>query len=437
MILDKLLSHQIVKDLSWVTITQTLGNVLRFLMVFIVIRCYSQEEFGLWATITSVAAVIVTGDFGLTNVLRNIASEGLAKGEFGDKRTKEAYFSSVTFLFLFALMGIIILLLFRDVPLFESLFKTDNAILKEQGKNVILAVLCIFLLSLPLGLTGGLFLSYGEVKESSVIGIINSVLTFCIVIGLSIAHVRIDVVSVLYFLCSLFMGFVATFYFLKKRGWSVEYLGVKKIYGYMCEMLPSGIAFLGIGFSSSFIPNVLTIYASSMLGLSAAANINVAQKIYTFFMSVLQSIYGPIWARLSMWFFTEEYVKCKQMLYKSLIATVGISIFIVLATSLLKDVLVYLIAGSGYEANMLIFILVGGCLFSKVIFDNASLLLIATSKLKLVASGYCLFCGVVFFLFPMIINVWGFNWMMVALICCWVIFIMVVLTYTFKFLIQR
>lgn len=420
----------IFKELSWTLVSQVIGNLLRFLLIFIVVRCYTQEEFGLWASITSIAAVIVTGDFGLTNVLRNIASKGLTRGKEGEIYTKEAWFSAFVALTIFAIIGIFILYTIKDYSIFSSLFKTDNSQLKELGNWVTVVTVGIFLIGLPLGLTGGLYLSYGEVKESSIFSIISGVLTFVVVVSLSLKHVRIDFVSIAFFLCPLCVSFISTLYFLHRREWYSFSISPKMIYKHVISMLPTGFCFLGIDFSRNFIPSALTIYSGALLGLSVAANINVATKVYSFFMSIMVSLLNPIWARLSKLYYSGEYANCRKMMKVNLLSMFGTSIVVIFLATLFRDYLVLLIAGDEYEADFLVFILVGGCLIGKAIYDSSSLLLIATSKLNIILPGYLIFSIVAMFIFPIIVEKYGFNWMMIIMILCWTIFIVSILYQT-------
>lgn len=420
----------IFKDLSWTFVAQTVGNLLRFLLVFIVVRCYTQEEFGLWASITSIAAVIVTGDFGLTNVLRNIASRGLAHGNDGDDNTKEAWFSAFIFMVLFAIFGVVLLYFIKDYEVFANLFKTDNEQLKSLGNGVMLLVIAIFLFGLPLGMVGGMFLSYGEVKEGSIFSLISGVLTFFVVVILSLVHARIDIVSIVYFLCPVLVNVVANVYFLHKRKWRSFNYSPRKIGEQVKKMLPTGMCFLGVDFSRNLIPSVLTIYSGAMLGLSFAANINVATKIYSFFMSVMVSLLNPIWARLSRFYYSGDKVKCRKMMKVNLMSIVGGAAVVILSVTLFRDVLVRIIAGKGYDADMVVFILVGACLFGRTIFDSASLLLMSTNRLSVLLPGYLIFSLMALFLFPEIVISFSFNVMMVAMILCWFLFVVAIIYQT-------
>lgn len=96
-VFNRLTSSSLIQGISWVFFSTTIATLLRFLLVFIVIRSYTQEQFGLWGSITSIAAIIITGDFGLTNVLRSIASKNLNRGKEGDEETKRYFYSTLLF----------------------------------------------------------------------------------------------------------------------------------------------------------------------------------------------------------------------------------------------------------------------------------------------------------------------------------------------------
>lgn len=420
----------ILNDISWSFVAQLADNFFRFLLVFFVVRCYSQEEFGLWASITSIAAIIVTGDFGLTNVLRNIASKGLSEGESGERHTQLSWFSAFVFLFIIAVVGVAILLIIKDYSIFEKLFKTENDQLRSLGNLITIVVIGIFLITLPFGMVGGLFVSYGEIKESSIISIIRGSLTFTAVILLSLMHVRIDIVSITYFACPLVVHVVSTIYFIKRRKWHIAWVSPKVIVGHLKEMIPAGLRFIGVDFSRNFLPNVLTLFSGAMLGLSVAANINVAQKIYTFFSGIMLGLMNPIWARLSRLFYANEYGTCRKMYKTNLLGMSGISCLIIMGTTLLRSYLVYFIAGNGYEADLIIFILVGTCLLGRVVFDSSALLLVATNTFKTLLPTCVIFALIALSVFPIIVRSWGFNWMMMIMSICWGISIFIVYIHT-------
>ena len=87
--------NNLFKGVSWVVASSIIGSVLQFLLIFVLLNFYKQEEFGLWASITSIAAVIVTGDFGIVNVLRNIISREVLNGSKGLAVSKQYFYSAL------------------------------------------------------------------------------------------------------------------------------------------------------------------------------------------------------------------------------------------------------------------------------------------------------------------------------------------------------
>lgn len=121
----------------------------------------------------------------------------------------------------------------------------------------------------------------------------------------------------------------------------------------MKSMLLTGVKFLSIQLSSSFVFNVLTLYSGALLGLTVAANINVIQKIYTFFVGIYQSINNPIWSSLASNYFSNNLKKCKEILIKICLITITVFTFIISFSYIFKDILIQIIAGSQYNAMVL------------------------------------------------------------------------------------
>ena len=420
----------LLKGISWQFLSSALTNLLRFLLVFVVLRCYTQEQFGLWGSITSIAAVVVTGDFGLTSVLRNIASMNISRGKEGDDETKRYFYSTLIFFSLLALILSAILLFFGQYIPFESLFKTQDQILRQQGHTICSIVLLLFFFTTPLSIGGALFFSYGENKYNAIIGFASGMLSFIIVSILALSKVSIVYTSISYFLCPLFINIVSTLFFIQQRGWWHIDNSLKQSYHDMIILLPIGLKYLLIGFTSSFLTNILTIYSGALLGLKDAAVVNVAQKIFNFFTSIYQSVFNPIWSRLSLLYFQKNLQKCSRLLHQSIVVTIVVAILVITITTLLSTVLVEFIAGVGFISSQELFCMVGICLFLKIIFDNISLLLVATNQVNLIVWGYSFFALISVFILPRVVRYWSFTIMIWCIFGMWLLLSVVVYTYT-------
>ena len=92
-------SRNTMKGMAFMVSSTGIDAVCRLLLVMILARIYSKDEFGIWATITSTAAIVATGDLGITNALRNKVSLLLVQDK-GDSSNSQRYFYSAFYLFL-------------------------------------------------------------------------------------------------------------------------------------------------------------------------------------------------------------------------------------------------------------------------------------------------------------------------------------------------
>ena len=331
--------NNLFKGVSWVVASSIIGSVLQFLLIFVLLNFYKQEEFGLWASVTSIAAVIVTGDFGIVNVLRNIISREILNGSKGIAISKQYFYSALIFFMCLAILLSIILLFISSYIPFEHLFKTDNEYLRQQGRAIFLIIQFIFLFNIPFSIGIPLFFSFGESKLYSIVNSVKSIVAFMIVLCLSINKIHITSVAVAYFTSNLLISLLGTLYFIYKRKWFTYSFNWWDCYHKIREMLTIGVKFLSIQLFSSFLQNVLTIYAGSMVGLGVAANINVVQKIFSFFGGIYQSAFNPLWSELASAFQKRNYDWCWSLLKKSVCITITFFSFVVIIVSVLGDFL--------------------------------------------------------------------------------------------------
>ena len=99
---------------SLAMVSSTIINSLtRVAIVAILARYYSKEEFGMWTAITAITAITVTGDFGITNALRNKLSYLSARGKSADSVAHEYYLSKFLSIFFELVCHLIISLTLR------------------------------------------------------------------------------------------------------------------------------------------------------------------------------------------------------------------------------------------------------------------------------------------------------------------------------------
>ena len=375
-----------------------IGNITRIGLVMILSRYYSKEEFGIWATVTSTAAVIAYGDFGIINALRNKLSQLIVLGDVGLKEAKKYFFSAfIFFLFLslFLSLGIIILSKFIS---FELLFKTNNQLLKNQGVYIILWIQFLFFINIPLSMGVVSFFSFQESKFNAIFATIQTIVSFCVVAILTFFNFSIVTVSIGYFVSNTLLNGTGTLYFLKRRGWFSYHFIFKDFISHLKELIATGIKFMVFQITNSFLQNAGTILASSFIGLSVAAEFNMVQKLYAFFSGMYVSMFNPIWGGYAEAAAKKDWRWCKRTLNISLIGTIIIFSLAIVVLYFFGNYLLVFIAGKSYVSERVLFLLLGITSLFYILFSAATILQNATNRINLLL---ILTVGACFSIFPL------------------------------------
>lgn len=375
-----------------------IGNVTRMGLVVILSRYYSKEEFGIWATVTSTAAVIAYGDFGITNALRNKLSQLIVLGEQGLKEAKKYFYSAFIFFLCFSLFfSLLVFIISKFIP-FDVLFKTDSVQLKNQGVLIILWVQFLFFLGIPLSIGGASFFSFHESKFSAFFSIIQSTASFLVVVVFILLNYSIVAISIGYFVSSILVNGIGTLYFLKRREWFGYEFIFKDFYKHIKELISIGIKFMGFQLSNSFLQNAGTILASSFLGLSIAAEYSMVQKLYAFFSGMYVSMFNPVWGGYAEAAAKKDWRWCKKTLNVSLIGTTIVFTIAIIVLYFSGNYILLVIAGKSYVSEKILFLLLGLTSLFFILYSTASIFQNATNKINLLL-GLTIAASIV--IFPM------------------------------------
>lgn len=419
--LRKLTQLDVLRGASYMVIASVIVNLTRVLLVFLLSRYYSKEEFGVWATITSTAAVIATGDFGIINALRNKISFLNVEREKGLEQSKQYFYSS--FIFLVFIIGLIISLLFifKEYIPFDYFFKTDNLLLKEKGAEIIFYIQILFLINIPLSMGLPLFFSYQETFVSALFTVIQAFFSFVTVLVLVVKECDIVVISIMYFMCNLLVSAIGTIYFIYKRKWYSYRFVLNDFKMEIKELFPVGIKFMFLQIGSSLMQNAGTICIGASIGVSTAAEFNVAQKLYSFFIGIYQSIFNPMWGAYANAIAHKNIDWCRKMLNKSTLFTVLAFTCFIIFVILFGNQLLFILAGNQYRTGYTLFLILGLISMFYILFTNVSLLQNATNRINLLI---CINYGGVFLLIPFVnsyASFLGINGVSFLLVMFWLI----------------
>jgi O-antigen/teichoic acid export membrane protein len=409
------------KKSSFIAFSAVISAVSRFLLVTILARYLNPESYGVWVSITSVAAIMMFGDFGITNALRNKLSILIADKDDTANIQREYFFTSFYYFLAFAIaLSIVFVFFAKNFPI-GNLYNTQNEILKKQGVDIFIYIQVTFFMSIPFGMANGLFFSYNESKYVAFFNIINSFITLGALLLLSMVFkANIVILAKIYFALNLLVNIFSLFFFIYKRKWYTNFsINVQYSFDKIKELLNTGIMFLGIQISTSFINNFPTVFLASVVDLKIAASFNITQKLYTMVMTVYQSIFNPIWSRLSLLAAQQNWNEFKALNHKIIYITFGVLVAFTIFFSFTAELIYRLVTGSLYEVSLPIVILLGISTTLYAMFEASSLLQNSLGKLKLRLISQLLVAATLSSIFSSAFNSFGVNSIPVVLSVIW------------------
>jgi O-antigen/teichoic acid export membrane protein len=412
------------------------GNLTRLGLVMILSRYYSKEEFGIWATITATASVIAYGDFGIINALRNKISNLIVLGDEGLQEARKYFYSSFIFFIFFSILISLLIVAVSRVVSFDLLFKTENQILKNQGVFIILCLQFLFFLNIPLSIGVASFFSFHESKYNAFFSAVQSLVTFVIVVIMTILKYSIVGISIGYFISGTLISGFGTLYFLKRRRWFHYTFKHNEFFHQIKELLSTGIKFMGLQLSNSFLQNAGTILAGSFLGLSIAAEFNMVQKLYAFFSGIYQSILNPVWAGYAEATAKNDWHWCKKTLNATLIVSAIVFSLAIVGFYFFGNYFLLVIAGKGYITKRILFLFLGLTYLFTVLFSTATVLQNATNKINFLLFSLLTASVLIFPLSKILMKEWGIIGIAVGTSLIWMV-LACLLTFQSYFIIKK
>jgi O-antigen/teichoic acid export membrane protein len=392
-----------------------LVNLTRLGLIMILSRYFTKEEFGIWATITATASIIAYGDFGIINALRNKLSKLIISGDIGLEEARKYFYSSFIFFVFFCLTVSMIIFIVSRFYSFNILFKTDNLLLKSQGVYILLWIQFIFFLNIPLSMGFASFFSFHESGYNALFTSLQAVVSFIVVVILVLLKYSIVGISIGYFASSTILSGVGTYFFLKRRDWFNYTFDFKVFYSQIKELLGTGVKFMGLQLSNSFLQNAGTILASSFLGLSIAAEFNMVQKLYGFISGIYQSILNPIWGGYAEASVKNDWRWCKKTLNVTMLVSAIIFSLSIVILYFFGNYFLLFFAGKGYITNRVLFLLLGIAYLFTILFSTATILQNATNKINFLLVMLILSCVIIFPLSNVLLKEWNIFGIAIAI----------------------
>jgi O-antigen/teichoic acid export membrane protein len=343
------LTKKVLSGSSVMILGTIVSNFARVASITFLARYFTKEEFGIWVTVTSVTAIVFTSDFGVANSLRNKLSHLNANDQ--DEDARRYFFSVFNFFTLLVIAVCLFFIFFSNALSLDDIIKDSHHVSKGAISMVLLVSIILIFLSIPFGLGGACFFSYQESIYGAAISSTQAIITLVCTVLLAWLNAGIIAISLSVFICSFAGSVVGFVIFCFRRKWlritSFNVFDFRRAK----EIVIHGLKFFILQVSSSFIFNSITIVTSSSIGVQEAAEINLIQKLYLFFITVIQSIFNPIWGGYATAAAKGDWQWCKRMLRNSLLFT-SLSIFLFAAIFAASgNFLIHIFGGSNYNAR--------------------------------------------------------------------------------------
>jgi len=223
-----------------------------------------------------------------------------------------------------------------------------------------------------------------------------------------IFHSNIVLLAKVYFSMTFLLGIFTFVFFVYKRNWQKNFnINIKKAPKRIMELLKTGIMFLGVQLSTSFINNVPTVFLAAAVDLRIAASYNIAQKLYSMVSSIYQSIFNPFWGKLAFLAGQQKWKEFKSLHFKLIKLTfIVFSLFTIILTISSKFIF-KIIVGSQYDISLPVVFLLGISSMFYIAFEATSLFQNVLGKLRLRLVLELIFAIIINFIFTFSLKVFG------------------------------
>lgn len=287
-------------------------------------RSLTEEQFGLWAVILSLAALGAHFDLGLGQALRNrLAKLAASSVDLDAKSTPQSAFSG-SFLFLtrIAALGIVAVIAVIPALPWGTWLRIDNPELAHTVPFLIASVFVLLFVNLPLNLGGWGFFAYQESHWRGLLDGARALLLF--VSALTVMFLPFDYVVLVYYLSFTASTGLGVILFLWRRSWSLRRVCWQEQIDIVRPMARSSFFFWLLGISSTLLVSTSALVASRTVGLAQAGDFRVIQQMFSLLTVLSFTMLTPLWSAYTQAATLGEWGWIRNALRRSLALTVAL-----------------------------------------------------------------------------------------------------------------
>jgi O-antigen/teichoic acid export membrane protein len=273
------------------------ATVVSFISVPLTVRYLGPERYGAWVTISTVIAWMALADFGLSNSLTNVVSEGYAKNrqDLAQSYVSAAFWSLAGIAAAFALMFFSV---WPRVP-WDRVFNVQSLQAREEVGPAVAIAFTIFVLNFPVSIIAKIYGAYQEVAKGNAWSAAGNLLGLAALI--TVTQVKGGLVSLVIAVSGALLlvnALSAVWLF----GWSKPWLRPRPdrvTYSAMRKLTSLGGMFFVIQIAALVLFQTDNLIIAHYLGAAAVTPYSVTWRLFTYtalFQILASPSYWPAYA---------------------------------------------------------------------------------------------------------------------------------------------
>lgn len=369
---------------------KAIGILISLFIVPITLGYLSEEEYGIWLTLSSMLAWIGFFDIGLTNGLRNKLTEALT---LGDNERARIYLSTTLFL----LVGLILILLtvFGGCYFFIDwqLVFNSKSISSEILGRVALYTVTFFCIQFVLKIVTALFYAVQRAAIADLLNMLGSLGALIVIWLLTLLTPKGNLLAVaLAFSVIPVLVLMITYIFVfwgryRNISPSIKYIKFK----YTKDLVGLGIKFFIVQSAALILFTTSNFIITQLFGPSEVTMYNIAFKYFSIATMAFTILMTPMWNAYTEAYVRKDYTWMKKAFYKTQLIWGGITFCTVLM--LFFSGWIYELWVGTKVANQIPISLSIGCTLFVTISNwgnTSAMLLNGVGKIQLQLIGSCL-----------------------------------------------
>lgn len=312
----------------WATLANTLSTGLAMFALLITVPMtlpyLGEERFGIWMTVSSIAALLSFLDFGIGNGLINRVAQAHSKSD-----SKELSFVITHGLALLTLIGLvvglIVFLLINHLP-WGTIIKVNDAANAKEIHATLLVFLFVFAAGIPLNALQKIFQGMQLAWQAHLIRGLGSIVSLMVVYSLAKQQAGVPELLLATFGIQTAFPLMLIGILLKRNMLQLHAFRHQDWISESFFIIKTGGLFFLLQIGGLIVWSIDLIIISSTLGAASVTKFALVQRLFQFVLVPLGIVNSPLWGAYADAHARGDKAFIAQTLRKSLISTMAVAL---------------------------------------------------------------------------------------------------------------